>query len=248
MVRKKVRNHIPGIITFINLFLGFVAVINIFKGNYVFACQCIILGAILDSIDGKLARLLGIASSFGAEIDSLADLISFCLVPSIFVYVLYAEGLPGFSGEIISSIPLILGAIRLARFNTDSSNNISRSYFEGLPTPMNALAIVSIILFVNQNPNYLDAKLLLPLITLISFMMITKVRYEKFPILNFNSGFKNTFKIIILFSFIFIFTIAYFYNCESWVLMIFASFYILSGMLAHVLFQNKRLKMIGENQ
>ena len=247
MVRKKVRNHIPGIITFINLFLGFIAVINILKNNYEFACHCIILGAILDSIDGKLARLFGIASSFGAEIDSLADLISFCLVPSIFIYVLYTSDFPGISGEIIASIPLILGAIRLARFNSEISNNNSKSYFEGLPTPMNALAIISIILFIQQNPIYADSKLLLPVIIVISFMMVTKVRYEKFPILNFKSGLQNSFKIIILFSFILFFIIAYFYNHESWVLMAFTSFYILSGMLMHVLFQNKRMKMIGEN-
>ena len=247
MVRKKVRNHIPGIITFINLFLGFIAVINILKNNYEFACHCIILGAILDSIDGKLARLFGIASSFGAEIDSLADLISFCLVPSIFIYVLYTSDFPGISGEIIASIPLILGAIRLARFNSEISNNNSKSYFEGLPTPINALAIISIILFIQQNPIYADSKLLLPVIIVISFMMVTKVRYEKFPILNFKSGFQNSFKIIILFSFILFFIIAYFYNHESWVLMAFTSFYILSGMLMHVLFQNKRMKMIGEN-
>ena len=247
MVRKKVRNHIPGIITFINLFLGFIAVINILKNNYEFACHCIILGAILDSIDGKLARLFGIASSFGAEIDSLADLISFCLVPSIFIYVLYTSDFPGISGEIIASIPLILGAIRLARFNSEISNNNSKSYFEGLPTPINALAIISIILFIQQNPIYADSKLLLPVIIVISFMMVTKVRYEKFPILNFKSGLQNSFKIIILFSFILFFIIAYFYNHESWVLMAFTSFYILSGMLMHVLFQNKRMKMIGEN-
>ena len=247
MVRKKVRNHIPGIITFINLFLGFIAVINILKNNYEFACHCIILGAILDSIDGKLARLFGIASSFGAEIDSLADLISFCLVPSIFIYVLYTSDFPGISGEIIASIPLILGAIRLARFNSEISNNNSKSYFEGLPTPINALAIISIILFIQQNPIYADSKLLLPVIIVISFMMVTKVRSEKFPILNFKSGLQNSFKIIILFSFILFFIIAYFYNHESWVLMAFTSFYILSGMLMHVLFQNKRMKMIGEN-
>ena len=247
MARRKVRNHIPGIITFINLFLGFIAVTNIMEGYYEFACHCIILGAVLDSIDGKLARLFGIASSFGAEIDSLADLISFCLVPSIFIYVLYTSNFPGISGEIIASLPLILGAIRLARFNTEAINNTSKSYFKGLPTPANALAIISVILFVQQNSIYSDPKLLLPIIILISFMMVTKVRYEKFPILNFKSGLQNSFKIIILFSFIIFFVIAYFYNQESWVLMGFTGFYILSGILTHVLFQNKRMKIIGEN-
>ena len=246
MVKRKVRNHIPGIITFINLFLGFVATINILESNYKFACYCIIVGAFLDSIDGKLARLLGIASSFGAEIDSLADLISFCLVPSIFIYVLYTSDFPSISGEIIASIPLILGAIRLARFNTTALSN-PKSYFEGLPTPINALAIVSIILFIEQNTRYAEPRLLLPIIILISFMMVTKVRYEKFPTLSFQSDFKNLFKIIILFTFIFFFIIAYFYSCESYVLMLFTAFYILSGILVKVLFQNKKIEITGEN-
>ena len=248
MAKKRVRNHIPGIITFINLFLGFIAVTNIIEGNYKFACHCIILGALLDSIDGKLARLFGIASSFGAEIDSLADLISFCLVPSIFIYVLYTSDFPGVSGEIIASLPLILGAIRLAKFNTEALNNNFESYFKGLPTPINALAIISIILFVEQNSIYSNPKLLLPIIVVTSFMMITRVKYEKFPILNFKSGFQNSVKVIILFSFIIFFIIAYFYNKESWILMGFTSFYILSGILVHVLFQNKRMKIIRENQ
>ena len=247
MVKRKVRNHIAGIITFINLFLGFVATINILESNYDFACYCIIVGAFLDSIDGKLARLLGIASSFGAEIDSLADLISFCLVPSIFIYVLYASDFPSISGEIIASIPLILGAIRLARFNTAALSSSPKSYFEGLPTPVNALAIVSIILFSEQSMQYLEPKLLLPIIILISFMMVTKVRYEKFPMLSFKYSLKNSFKIIILFTFILFFIIAYFYRCESYVLMLFVAFYILSGILVKVLFQNKKMETTGEN-
>lgn len=245
MAKRKVRNHIPGIITFVNLFLGFVATINILESNYEFACYCIIAGAFLDSVDGKLARLLGIASSFGAEIDSLADLISFCLVPSIFIYVLYTSDFPNISGEVIASIPLILGAIRLARFNTTALN--PKSYFQGLPTPVNALAIVSIILFIEQNTQYSEPRLLLPIIILISFMMVTKVKYEKFPILSFKSGFKNSFKIIILFTFILFFIIAYFYSCESYVLMLFTAFYILSGILVKVLFQNKKMEITGEN-
>ena len=122
------------------------------------------------------------------------------------------------------------------------------SYFEGLPTPINALAIVGIIFFVQDNPQYSDPKLLLPIIIAISFLMVSKIKYEKFPILNFDSGFKNSFKIIILFIFILFFVIAYFYNEDSWILMVFVSFYILSGILMHVLFQNKKIKTIRETQ
>ena len=247
MNKKRARNHIPGIITFINLFLGFIAVINIFQENYIFACYCIIFGSILDSIDGKLARLLGISSSFGAEIDSLADLITFCLVPAVLIYTLYTFNFPGISGELIAGIPLFLGAIRLARFNVSTVEKRD-SYFEGLPTPINALAIVGIIFFVQDNPQYSDPKLLLPIIIAISFLMVSKIKYEKFPILNFDSGFKNSFKIIILFIFILFFVIAYFYNEDSWILMVFVSFYILSGILMHVLFQNKKIKTIRESR
>ena len=73
----------------INLFLGFLAIINMMDEKYFIACYFILAASAFDSVDGKIARLMGIPTNFGKEIDSLADMVSFCLAPSILVYSLY---------------------------------------------------------------------------------------------------------------------------------------------------------------
>ena len=141
------------------------------------------------SVDCKLARAIGISSNFGKEIDSLADMVSFCLAPSVLIYNLYTQNMPGISGEIIASVPLILGAIRLARFNVDADETPA-TYFTGLPTPINAISIGSLVIFIEQvkamNPEYSQPRLLLPIILGLSFLMVTKINYAKFPLLNFH--------------------------------------------------------------
>ena len=153
--------HLPSIFTLINLFLGFIAIINIQQGNYAISCYVILAASTFDSIDGKLARVLGIPTNFGKEIDSLADMVSFCLAPAFLVYALYTQNMPGISGEIIASAPLLMGAIRLARYNTIEDKPTDS--FIGLPTPVNALAIASLVLFMEHikfaNPEYTQREL-----------------------------------------------------------------------------------------
>ena len=120
----KIKQHLPSIFTMINLFLGFLAIINVMSGHYFIACYFILAAGAFDSVDGKIARLMGIPTNFGKEIDSLADMVSFCLAPSILVYSLYTQNMPGITGEIIASSPLIIGAIRLARFNIDNDDEL----------------------------------------------------------------------------------------------------------------------------
>ena len=123
----KIKQHLPSIFTLINLFLGFLAIINTMTGHYYIACYIILAAGAFDSVDGKIARLIGISTNFGKEIDSLADMVSFCLAPALLVYALYTQNMPGISGEIIASVPLIMGAIRLARFNTIEDINMALS-------------------------------------------------------------------------------------------------------------------------
>ena len=181
----RLRQHLPSIFTLINLFLGFLAIINTMKGDYTLTCYILLAAGTFDSLDGKIARLIGISTNFGKEIDSLADMVSFCLAPSILVYSLYTQNMPGISGELIASAPLIMGAIRLARFNTEVYTE-NPAYFTGLPTPMNALSIASLVLFIEHfkidNPEYSQPSLLLPLILALSFLMVSRAPYPKFPL------------------------------------------------------------------
>ena len=229
--------HLPSLFTMINLFLGFIAIINIQQGNYVIACYVLLVAGAFDSVDGKLARMLGIPTNFGKEIDSLADMVSFCLAPSLLVYALYTQNMPGISGEVIASVPLIMGAIRLARFNTIEDKPTDS--FIGLPTPVNALAIASLVLFMENiklaTPEYSQPRLLLPLIISLSYLMVSRVKYPKFPILNFKAGKQNNYRLFGVILFVICFSIAIFTGYPYRVLALFLSCYILSGLIMHVI-------------
>ena len=238
----RIKRHIPSLFTLINLFLGFLAILNIQSDNFDIACYFILIAGLLDSIDGKVARAFGITTDFGMEIDSLADMVSFCLAPSIMVYHLYTYNLPGISGEIIASAPMIFGAIRLARFNADGNNEPS-SEFVGLPTPVSAFSIASLTLFTVQNrdinPEYTDPSFILPLIYCISFLMISKIKYLKYPLLNFHSGKDNTIFIITLLLFLISFTVGLIFNFESKILMGFTCLYIFIGIFRQFIKSDK---------
>ena len=234
----KIKQHLPSIFTLINLFLGFLAIINTMAGHYYIACYIILAAGAFDSVDGKIARLIGIPTNFGKEIDSLADMVSFCLAPSILVYSLYTQNMPGITGELIASAPLIMGAIRLARFNTEVYDE-QPAYFTGLPTPMNALSIASLVLFIEHfkidNPEYSQPRLLLPLILSLSYLMVSRVHYAKFPLLNFKSGRQNTLRLLAVVLFGISFIISIFIGYPYRVLAGFISFYLLSGIWNHII-------------
>ena len=229
--------HLPSLFTLINLFLGFIAIINIQQGNYAIACYVLLAAGAFDSVDGKLARMLSIPTNFGKEIDSLADMVSFCLAPSLLVYALYTQNMPGISGEVIASVPLIMGAIRLARFNTIEDKPTDS--FIGLPTPVNALAIASLVLFMEhiklESPEYSQPRLLLPLILSLSYLMVSRVKFPKFPILNLKAGKQNNYRLFGVLLFVICFSIAIFTGYPYRVLALFLACYILSGLVIHVI-------------
>ena len=204
------KTQFPNLITLVNLFFGFLSILNCYIANYPLACYFILLAAVSDALDGKIARLFGISTEFGKELDSLADLVSFCLAPSVLVYILYSQNMPGISGELIASAPLLLGVIRLAHYNI--SENKDSSYFEGLPTTFNAIFICSLILYIESiktiSPEYSDPRFLLPIIISSSFLMVSKVEYPKFPLLNFHSGKSNNIRLVTIIFISFSFLIA----------------------------------------
>ncbi len=234
----KIRRHIPSFFTLLNLFLGFLSILQTQAHNFETACYIILLAGVFDSADGKLARLFGNSSSFGIEIDSLADMVSFCLAPSVLIYTLYTHDMPGLSGELIASAPLLVGAVRLARFNVIQNEKPS-AYFVGLPTPIMALTVASLVLFTENiksvNPEYTQPRLLLPIIFAISFLMVSKIKYAKFPMLTFGKGTQNTQRLIGVMLFAVTFIIGLFYQKASWVLLAFLSYYVLSGILRRLL-------------
>lgn len=142
------KKHIPNAITSCNLLCGCIAVSEIASGNLITASLLVLLAAFFDFFDGMSARLLQVGSPMGAELDSLADMVSFGFVPSYIAFTLLdSNNLP----EFVKYIPFLIAvfsAIRLAKFNIDDRQTTS---FIGVPTPANALLWISIPLISWQN-------------------------------------------------------------------------------------------------
>ena len=194
--KGKKRRFIPNLITVINMFLGFMGIVMMIKGDPIRGGWLILFAGLCDAADGKLARMLGIPSKFGVEFDSFADTVSFCAAPSLLVYTVYVEGLPLLFGGLIAFTPLLFGTIRLARFNITQEDD-PKSFFTGLPTPINAIIIVSYMLFNHQVFGEMgDPRIALPMIVTLGFMMVSPVRFAKFPLLSFKKGKSNTLQLI----------------------------------------------------
>ena len=241
-----IKKYIPNIISLGSLFLGFLSILNSSLipedfSSYLFACYFILFAAILDSLDGAVARLLGVSSDFGKELDSLVDLVSFCLAPSILVYNLYSQNMPGISGEMIAFAPLLLGVIRLAQFNI--SDNEGVSYFKGLPTTLNAIFICSLVIYVEDmkliEPQYSDPKLLLPIIMTSSFLMVTKVRYSKLSLPKSGKGKTNSVRLFVMLFVLILFIALILINKAEIALILFSSGFIIFGLFNHLFIHEK---------
>lgn len=268
-----IRKSIPNAITLSNLFLGFVSIVllsmslNISGSKFIdFACYLILISSVLDSFDGKIARKLNISSDFGKEIDSLADLISFCLAPAILLFVYYYN-LAFVDGQYISALPITLlivfcsfpvvfGAIRLAKYNALKEMRESSLYL-GLPTPANAIFICSIVLFSNRflyreffvsvdhmffKMMYIPLKFLLTNEFIIiaiaissSILLMSKVNYEKFPLISFKINRKNSLDLLKLILFLFILFSSIVFGYYDIVLLFFMIIYIYGNLLKHFL-------------
>jgi CDP-diacylglycerol--serine O-phosphatidyltransferase len=170
------RKHIPNIITLLNLFCGCIAVLNVAKNDFGTAFFFVSLGIFFDFFDGFFARLLNVSSPLGLQLDSLADMVTSGLVPGFTMYMM----LSNFNLEITTFLPYLgfvvtLGACyRLANFNIDTRQSDS---FIGLPTPANALFILSLPLIMKDNNFHFMSELLsnswflLVLTALSAFMM-----------------------------------------------------------------------------
>jgi len=196
--RRINKRFIPNLITILNMFWGFVAIGLILNDKFVAAGWMILLAGFMDAIDGKVARLIGIPSKFGTEFDSLADTVSFCVAPSILVYKLYVTGLPPIAALVISFFPLMMGTIRLAKFNLIEE---TKPYYSGLTTPMNAILIFGFMLFNERLAGVPgDPRLALVLVILFGFMMNSRVRFGKLPKLTLKDGHRNTRQLIFILS------------------------------------------------
>lgn len=140
---------LPNLLTTGNLFWGFFSVIKALQGEFYLAAIAILLAAVFDMLDGRVARLTKGTSEFGVQYDSLCDLLSFGFAPA---FLAYQYGLSDFNrlGWIFCFLYLACGALRLARFNVQSSIGKASGDFTGLPIPMAAVVIATYVAFVTE--------------------------------------------------------------------------------------------------
>lgn len=195
-LRKRInKRFIPNIFTVLNMFLGFSAIILIISGDPIRAVWFVFAAAMLDAFDGKLARMLGIESTFGAEFDSFADTISFCVTSSLLIYTTWVNGLHPLIAVILSFVPILFGTIRLAKFNLISDDN-PKPYFTGLTTPLYALILFGFILFTDQKFGTTgDSRIALAIVITLGFAMISPIKFGKIPYLSFRKGIRNNIRL-----------------------------------------------------
>ncbi len=183
-----IKNNLANAFTLANLFSGSVGVIHLLKGDYQTTAICIILSLVLDFLDGFVARAMKSNSELGAQLDSLADMVSFGLLPGIVIY----KALEPF-GTQLSSIELpfeikylglfiaLFSCLRLAIFNLDEEQTY---YFKGLNTPANTILIFGLYYTFSENGSFqflFENSLLLILLTLISsWLLVSPIKMISF--------------------------------------------------------------------
>ncbi|MBT3392520.1 MAG: CDP-diacylglycerol--serine O-phosphatidyltransferase [Elusimicrobiaceae bacterium] len=184
---------LPSLFTVGNMAFGFFSILNSFHGNFLKAGWFILGAMVLDMLDGRIARMLKAESSFGVEMDSLADFLSFSIAPAILMYFFALKSYP--YGAMIAFIYTLFGALRLAKFNVLAhSGNMSKIHFSGLPTPAGAGILASFAIsytllqmgadkhtikwLANYMPTIYNVIALVML--LLSVLMVSNIKYAAF--------------------------------------------------------------------
>lgn len=175
---------LPNLFTSMNFLLGFLSILSSVDGNFERAAWCILLASVFDMLDGRVARLTNTTSKFGVEYDSLCDLVSFGIAPSILMY--YSALRPfGRGGIVVAVIFGLCGALRLARFNV-MAEVLPKSYFQGLPIPMASLTICAAFFFSRELHLNIDRSLFLFMLTAaLGLLMVSTFKFPSFKDFHF---------------------------------------------------------------
>lgn len=171
---------LPNLLTTGSLFAGFYSIIATINGNFNIAAWFILVAAVFDALDGRVARLTGTTSRFGVEYDSLADLVAFGVAPGVLMY-LWALKPFGKLGWLAAFLYVVCGALRLARFNVQV-NTVESKRFVGLPIPAAAGMVASCVLlfyYLGGSGTIKKASILL-LIYVLAFLMVSNIRFYSF--------------------------------------------------------------------
>jgi CDP-diacylglycerol--serine O-phosphatidyltransferase len=182
MRMKKGIYILPNLFTSASLFCGFYSIIASFKEHFVPASIAILFSVVFDGLDGRIARLTNTTSKFGAEYDSLADVIAFGIAPSLLAYC-WATSIYGKWGWIVAFLFVLCGALRLARYNIQIGI-IESSVFNGLPIPAAASVIATTVIFFNSDYVGVEGKFhnifIMVFVIILSLLMVSSIKYYSF--------------------------------------------------------------------
>ncbi len=237
---KKTRYLLPNILTLGGLCLGISSIKFSIDGNFNLAVTLILLAAILDALDGRVARLIKGTSEFGKELDSLTDFVSFGIAPVLILYFweLNSYGKLGWAIALIFSVCCVL---RLARFNLtkiDHDQEWKNNFFEGVPSPAGGLLILTPLIYELADFNLnLDIKSLTPFLTvLIALLLVSKIPTLSLKKISISS--KTT--VFLLLSAGIIFIALLFFTFET--LLVFSIIYLTSIPVSYLIYKNQQKK------
>ena len=176
----RARVILPNTLTLIGVCIGLSSINFALNGNYKLSIIAIFFAAIIDGLDGRIARLIKGTSKVGKELDSLTDIISFGVAPSLIMYFWTLNSL-GKVGWLISLIYVVCIALRLARFNinTGTEPNWRVNFFEGIPSPAGGILVLSPLIYDVSGLNFLPFQI--QMITPILFVIISILLISKIP-------------------------------------------------------------------
>jgi CDP-diacylglycerol--serine O-phosphatidyltransferase len=228
---------LPSLFTVGNIFCGYYAIIKTMHGNFDHAAQAIGVAMILDTLDGRIARLTNSTSGFGLQLDSLADVISFGIAPSILAFFWGLQSVDYRVGWTAAFTFTICGAMRLARFNLQAGG---LKHFVGLPIPAGGGAIAAIVHFFGPpGTSMFPSSMMVATVFLLAFLMISTFKYSSLKYLTL--GRRSHFTILGI-----ALLVALIYNYSDWSLLLFAVAYCLSGPVMRLVTLMRRKKRLPE--
>ena len=179
---------LPNLLTTGALFSGFYSIVAAMNQHFASAAIAIFIAIILDGMDGRIARLTNTQSAFGMQYDSLSDMISFGLAPSLVVYQWALFGM-GKLGWLAAFVYTACASLRLARFNTQATS-IDKRYFQGLPSP-GAAAVLGGLVWFGSGYGLVDGTTITIICSLLSvvvgLLMVSNIRYHSFKEFDFKN-------------------------------------------------------------
>jgi CDP-diacylglycerol--serine O-phosphatidyltransferase len=175
---------LPNLFTTASLFAGFYSLINSMRGQFQVAAVAILVAAVLDALDGRIARMTNTTSKFGAEYDSLADLVAFGLAPAVMAYMWSLKSF-GNWGLVVAFLFIVCGALRLARFNVQIGIIESR-VFNGLPIPGAAAVVATSVLIFYKLGGHggFEHVTVVVGVFVLALFMVSSIKYYSFKDLN----------------------------------------------------------------